>query len=80
MSSFLDVNVVGEPQDVQPLASDLARVAGGEAGAREWMAADEDVGQPELAAERAYLVLEQFAQRLDQRHVHAPGQTTHVVV
>ncbi len=44
------------------------------------MAADERVGQAELAAERAHLVLEQFAQRLDQLHVHALGQAADIVV
>ena len=37
-------------------------------------------GQAELAAERAHLVLEQFAQRLDQLHVHALGQAADIVV
>ena len=36
--------------------------------------------QAELAAERAHLVLEQFAQRLDQLHVHALGQAADIVV
>ena len=44
------------------------------------MAADERLGQAELAAERAHLVLEQFAQRLDQLHVHALGQAADIVV
>ncbi len=44
------------------------------------MAADEHVGQAELAAERADLVLEQFAQRLDELHVHALGQAADIVV
>ena len=44
------------------------------------MAADEFFRQPELAAEGAHLVLEQFAQRLDEAHVHALGQAADVVV
>ena len=44
------------------------------------MAADEGLGQAELAAERAHLVLEQFAQRLDQLHVHALRQPADIVV
>ena len=44
------------------------------------MAADEGVGQAELAAERAHLVLEQLAQRLDELHVHALGQAADIVV
>ncbi len=44
------------------------------------MTADKNFGQAEFAAERAHLVLEQFAQRLDQLHVHARGQTADIVV
>jgi hypothetical protein len=47
---------------------------------REGMAADKDLGQAEFAAERARLVLEQFAQRLHQLHVHALGQAADIVV
>ena len=54
------------------------RIASARAGER--MAADEGVGQAELAAERAHLVLEQLAQRLDQLHVHALGQAADIVV
>ena len=38
------------------------------------------LGQAELAAERPHLVLEQFAQRLDQLHVHALRQAADIVV
>ena len=38
------------------------------------------LGQAELAAERAHLVLEQLAQRLDQLHVHALRQAADIVV
>ena len=44
------------------------------------MTVDERRRQAELAAERAHLVLEQFAQRLDQLHVHALGQAADIVV
>jgi hypothetical protein len=44
------------------------------------MAADEALGQAELAAERPHLVLEQLAQRLDELHVHALGQAADIVV
>jgi hypothetical protein len=58
---------VGEAQDLELLARDFARAADGEAGLRERVTADKDIGQAELAAERRHLVLEQFAQQLDQR-------------
>ena len=44
------------------------------------MAADEGLRQSQLTAERPHLVLEQFAQRLDQLHVHALGQAADIVV
>jgi hypothetical protein len=44
------------------------------------VAADEALGQAEFAAECAHLVLEEFAQRLDQLHVHAVGQAADIVV
>ena len=53
---------------------DLAGHADGEAGARERVAADEGLGQAELAAERAHLVLEQLAQRLDQLQFMRSGR------
>ena len=49
-------------------------------GPGERVAPDELLGQAELAAERAHLVLEQLAQRLDQLQVHALGQAADVVV
>ena len=44
------------------------------------MTADERLRQAELAAERADLVLEQFAQRLDELHSHPIGQAADIVV
>src|SRR3546814_16300886 len=44
------------------------------------MAANQTLRQAELAPERAHLVLEQLAQRLDQLHLHARRQAAHVVV
>src|SRR5262249_57187601 len=79
-ADFLDENVVGQPQNVELVAGDRARAADGETGARKWMAADKGLGQAELAAERAHLVLEQFAQRLGQPPVHSLRQTAGTVV
>ena len=44
------------------------------------MAADERFRQAQLAAERAHLVLEQFAQRLDQLQLHPLRQAADIVV
>src|SRR5688572_29176147 len=70
IADLLEVDGVGLAQDVAPFAGDLARDADGQARPREGMAADEGFREAELAAERPYLVLEQLAQGLDQRHVH----------
>ena len=49
-------------------------------GPGERVAADEALGQAQLAAQAADLVLEQFAQRLDQLQVHALRQAADIVV
>ena len=61
-------------------AGDLAQDADGQAGAGERVSPDQVLGQAQLAAERAHLVLEQVAKRLDQLQVHARGQAADVVV
>ncbi len=49
-------------------------------GTRERLAPHDLLGQPELLADRAHLVLEQRAQRLDELEVHVVGETADVVV
>ena len=44
------------------------------------MALDETLGQAELAAQGAHLVLEQLAQRLDQLEAHALGEAPDIVM
>ena len=44
------------------------------------MPPDKGFGQSKLPAERPHLVLEEFAQRLDQLHVHALGQAADIVM
>ena len=61
-------------------ARHLAGDADGEPGARKRMAADEMLGQPELAAKRPHLVLEQLAQGLDELHVHPLRQAADIVM
>ena len=65
-ADLVEVDRVGLAQDRELLAGDLAGAADGEAGAGEGVAADEALGQAELAAEGADLVLEELAQRLDE--------------
>src|SRR5262249_53928860 len=50
------------------------------AGARERLAPHHVARQTELETELADLVLEQLAERLDERELHALGQATDVVV
>ena len=63
---------VGLLEQVEPLLGDLADDADAEAGAGERLAADDRLGQPELAADGADLVLEERAERLDQLEPFAP--------
>src|SRR5918996_5096969 len=67
-------------QNLEALLRDLAEDADREAGAGEGVAADKTFGQAQLAAEHADLVLEQLAQRFDQRQRHALGQAADIVV
>src|SRR5690606_9313216 len=80
LAYLVEIDGVGLAQDLELVAGDAAGNADGKPRPRERMAADEAVRQAELAAERAHLVLEELAQRLDQLHVHALGQTADIVV
>ena len=71
---------VGLPQDVETLAGDLADDPDAEARAGERVPPDDLRGQPQLLADEADLVLEQRAQRLDQRELEVVGQAADVVV
>jgi hypothetical protein len=64
----------------QLLAGHLAGDPDREARPGERVPLDEAFGQAELAAELAHLVLEEFAKRLDQLHIHALGQAADIVV
>ena len=52
----------------------VADDAHGEAGTGERLAPHDLLGQAELLADRAHLVLEQVAQRLDEVELHVVGQ------
>ncbi len=71
---------IGLAQDVEFFLRDCAGNADRKSGTGERMAADEGFRQAELAAQRAHFVLEEFAQGLDQFHVHAFGQAADIVV
>ncbi|GGQ30916.1 hypothetical protein GCM10010215_63780 [Streptomyces virginiae] len=71
---------VGLAQQVQALLGDLADDADAEAGAGEGLALDDLVGQAELLADHADLVLEQLAQRLDELELDVVGEAADVVV
>ena len=62
------------------VGGDLADDAHAEARARERLAPDDLLGQAELLADPADLVLEQVAERLDELEVHVFGEAADVVV
>ena len=72
---------VGGPQHVEPVAGDLADDPDGQARARGTGAATPSPrAGPSSAPERPHLVLEQRAQRLDQRELQVVRQPADVVV
>ena len=79
-ADLLDHDRVGLLQDLDALARDRADDAHREPGTGERLAPHDLLGQPELLADRAHLVLEQLAQRLDELEVHVVGQAADVVV
>ena len=72
---------VGLAQDLQPLARRLAADdPDRQPGSGERLAPDEPLGQAELGADRADLVLEQRPQRLHELELEVVGQPADVVV
>ena len=67
---LIDDDRVGQAQQLQPLAGDGADDAHGEAGPGKRLPDDELLLEAEVAAEHADLVLEELAQRLDEREPH----------
>ena len=80
MADFVEIDGVGLLQGLDGVGGDLAGDADGQAGSRERVAADEGVAQAQFAAQSADLVLEQFAQGLDQFQLHIVGQAADIVV
>src|SRR5690606_1175108 len=80
VAQFLDEDVVGATQQVGVFLLHLAEDAHAQARTWEGVAVDHVVGQAQLEADLAHLVLEQLTQRLDQLEVHLLGQTADVVV
>ena len=79
-ADLVDEDGIRLAQDGELLGRDLTGAADRKTGAGKGMAPDEAVGQAQLAAERAHLVLEQRAQRLDQRQPHRFGKAAHIVM
>src|SRR5205085_11186619 len=80
VADFFEEDRVGLAQDVQFYAGDLAGDADRQTRTREWVTVDEPVGQAQLAAEGAHLVLEQLAQGLYQLQFHAGRQAADIVM
>src|SRR3546814_10849020 len=67
-------------QYVAALLGHLTRNTDGEAGAGERVPSDKGFRKAEFPAKLAHLVLEQFAQRLHQRHLHPLRQAADIVM
>ena len=80
LSQLFEEDGVGLAEDLEPLGGDLAQAADGQAGAGERVPPDQALGQAQLQAQPADLVLEQVAERLDQLEAQLGGQAADVVV
>src|SRR3984885_7096797 len=72
LADLVEKDSVGLAENIELLAGDGPRAAHGKTWPWKGMTADERVGQAKLTAENAHLILEQFAQRLDELHAPAP--------
>ena len=77
---LVDHDLVGGSQDFEALRRDFAEDADGQARAGERVTPDDIVGQAQVFADHADLVLEEVAQRLDQLEAELGGQAADVVV
>jgi hypothetical protein len=73
-------NRIRLPKQLQAVAGDLADNADAEAWPGERLAAHDHLGQSELTPNRPHLVLEQGAERLDERELQVFGQAAHIVM
>lgn len=81
LCDLLAEDEVGVAEDIQLLLGDIAYHADGKTRAREGLPHHKVIGQAQLPAERAHLVLEQQAQRLDDLlEVHTVRQAADVMV
>src|SRR5690606_12555627 len=71
---------VGGAQERGAVGGDRGEDADAAGGAWEGLAAHDDLGQAQLAADRPDLVLEQLAQRLDELELQVVRQSAHDVV
>ena len=77
---LLDKDVIRQLQQVCVFTLHFAQDAHSESRPRERVSIDHLAGQAQFEADFAHLVLEQFAQWLDELHTHFLGQATHVVM
>ncbi len=66
---------IGPAQEIQSRTGHLAKNAHREAGTRERLPHDKRIVEPQLSSDGAHFVLEQLAQRFDELHPHALGQS-----
>src|SRR5579883_651003 len=80
LADLLEIDRIRPAQDRKLLACDRTRAADGKARPWKGMPVNEAFGKPEFAAKRAHLVLEEFAQRLNELQIHALGQAADIVM
>ena len=80
LADLVQINRIGFAQNIAALFGNLARNADCKTRPWEGMAAHKLLVQTQFAAQRAHFIFEEFAQRLDQFHIHAFWKPTNIVV
>src|SRR3546814_9114739 len=67
-------------ENVAAFLTHFARNANSKPWPRKGMPTDKDVRQAQFTAQLTHLILEQFAQRFNQLHVHAVGKAANIMM
>src|SRR3546814_5156627 len=74
VANLFQIDGIGLAENVAAFLTHFARNANSKPWPRKGMPTDKDVRQAQFTAQLTHLILEQFAQRFNQLHVHAVGK------
>src|SRR3546814_488507 len=80
VANLFQIDGIGLAENVAAFLTHFARNANSKPWPRKGMPTDKDVRQAQFTAQLTHLILEQFAQRFNQLHVHAVGKAANIMM